>query len=251
MIVYFTGTGNSRYCAQLLADRLEDRCLDAFYFIRDDIAVELISEKPWVFVMPTYSWQMPRVFAQLIRGGTFSGNQDAYFVMTCGGDIGSAGRNNEALCREKGLRYRGTLPVVMPDNYIVMFRPPERAEALSIVDAARPVLERGAADIAAGRDFPPMKPRLLDGLKSGIVNTLFYRFQIKSEAFSVSSACIGCGKCETVCPLGNIRLKEGKPIWGSRCTHCMACICLCPTEAIEYGGATRGKPRYQCPPYHK
>ena len=30
MIVYFTGTGNSRHCAQLLARRLEDQLVDAF-----------------------------------------------------------------------------------------------------------------------------------------------------------------------------------------------------------------------------
>ena len=25
---------------------------------------------------------------------------------------------------------------------------------------------------------------------------------------------------------------------------CMACICYCPKEAIEYGKKSRGKPRY-------
>nr|WP_264291386.1 MULTISPECIES: hypothetical protein [unclassified Dorea] len=28
------------------------------------------------------------------------------------------------------------------------------------------------------------------------------------------------------------------------CTHCMACICYCPAEAIEYGKKSVGKPRY-------
>ena len=28
------------------------------------------------------------------------------------------------------------------------------------------------------------------------------------------------------------------------CTHCMACICYCPTSAIEYGKKSLGKPRY-------
>ena len=46
MIVYFTGTGNSRYCARLLADRLGDACVDSFHFIRDGIAADLISGKP-------------------------------------------------------------------------------------------------------------------------------------------------------------------------------------------------------------
>ena len=65
----------------------------------------------------------------------------------------------------------------------------------------------------------------------------------------VTDACIGCGKCERVCVLKNISIREGRPIWGEECTHCMACICGCPTEAIEYGKRSQGKPRYQCKDY--
>lgn len=49
-----------------------------------------------------------------------------------------------------------------------------------------------------------------------------------------------------LCPLNNITLEDGKPLWGGNCTHCMACISYCPTEAIEYGRRSVGKPRYRC-----
>lgn len=39
-------------------------------------------------------------------------------------------------------------------------------------------------------------------------------------------------------------LQNGKPLWGQDCTHCMACLCCCPAEAIEYGKMSLGKPRY-------
>lgn len=251
MIVYFTGTGNSRYCAKMLADQLEDDLLDTFPFLRDGIAPELTSRKPWVFVAPTYSWQLPRIFADLIRSGRFSGSQDAYFVMTCGDDIGAAAQGNRELCQEKGFHYRGTLPVVMPENYIAMFQAPQPEEAKQIIAAARPTLERALTLLREGREFPPVKAGVLDGLKSGLVNRLFYRFQVKATPFTVSDKCISCGKCEAVCPMGNVRMEAGRPVWGNRCTHCMACICGCPAEAIEYGRSSQGKPRYQCPEYGK
>lgn len=247
MIFYFTGTGNSRYCAQQIAAQLHDTCQDSFHFIRDGIAPELSSPTPWVFVAPTYSWQLPRVFAEIIRSGRFSGSQDAYFVMTCGSDIGKAALGNQKLCQEKGFHYRGTLPVIMPENYIAMFSAPEPEEAKEIIAAARPILEQGITCIRDGKDFPPVKTRVLDGLKSGLVNRLFYRFNVKADPFTVSNACISCGKCASLCPLGNIHMEHGKPMWGKNCTHCMACICSCPIQAIEYGKASRGKPRYRCP----
>lgn len=125
MIVYFIGTGNSRYCAQILAHALGDETVDAFRFIRDGIAAELISEKLWVFVAPTYGWQFPHIFADFIRNGSFTGHRGAYFVMTCGGDIGNAGAKIAPLCAEKNLNYKGVLQVVMPENYIALFNAPE------------------------------------------------------------------------------------------------------------------------------
>lgn len=249
MIVYFTGTGNSRYCAEFLADRLDDVCTDALGYIRDGIAADLHSQKPWVFVCPTYSWQIPRVFAQFIRSGKFTGNPDAYFVMTCGSEVGNPEPNNRAVCGTAGLEYRGTAPVVMPENYIAMFSAPGPEEARRIVEAASPTLEKIAETLRGGKDLPVLPVHMLDKLKSGPVNTGFYRFYVKAKPFTVSDACVSCGRCEEACPLGNILLRDGLPEWGDCCTHCMACICGCPVRAIEYGRTSKGKPRYQCPPY--
>ncbi|MDO4553446.1 MAG: EFR1 family ferrodoxin [Bacillota bacterium] len=249
MIIYFTGTGNSRYCAGMLADRLQDELTDSFPFIRGGVGAELVSQRPWVFVSPTYAWQLPRIFTDFIRKSSFSGSREAYFVMTCGSDTGRAAAANRALCREKGLLCRGTLTVVMPENYVAMFPVPGEAEAQKIIAAAKPVLESGAAAIRDGLDFPGVKTGLADSFKSGLANRFFNRFAIKAKAFAASDACVGCGKCAESCPLGNITLQNERPVWDNRCTHCMACICGCPSEAIEYGKASAGKPRYQCPEY--
>lgn len=250
MIVYFSGTGNSRYCAQFLAAQLNDEIIDAFHFIRDGIAAELCSGRPWVFVSPTYGWQIPRIFADFLRSGYFTGSRNAYFVMTCGSEIGNAGALLQTLCAEKGFAYQGVLEVIMPENYIAMFPVPDEAESAKIIAAARPALEAGADCIRREKPFPDKKNSMVDRLKSGVVNSLFYKFCVKAKAFYATDACIGCGKCEQSCPMNNIHLKDGKPVWGNRCTHCMACICGCPTEAIEYGRHSHGKPRYQCVAYN-
>lgn len=247
MIVYFTGTGNSRWCARQLAEHLKDRLTDAAPYLRGGIAAELCSERPWVFVCPTYAWQPPREFVAFLDAAYLSGSRDAYFVMTCGGELGVVEKTLEALCSRKGLRFRGVLEVIMPDNYLVMFRAPEPEKARQIIRAARPVLEQGAAAVAAGKDFPPRKTGVLDRIKSGPVNRGFYRFFIKSRGFRTTDACVGCGKCTELCPLQNITLNNGRPVWGERCTQCMACLNGCPKEAVEYGKATVGKRRYWCP----
>ncbi|HBR08102.1 MAG TPA: flavodoxin [Clostridiales bacterium] len=251
MIVYFSGTGNSWYCAQMLSAKLNDELIDSFHFIKDGIAAELHSERPWVFVSPTYGWQLPRIFTDFLRSGSFSGNRNAYFVMTCGSEIGNAGAGNQTLCGEKGFAYKGTLQAVMPENYIAMFNVPDAAECARLVAEAAPTIEAGAECIRQEKPFPEGKVGPIDRLKSGVVNRAFYKFIIKAKPFYATDACVGCGKCAQVCPLNNIRLQDGKPVWGRHCTHCMACICLCPAEAVEYGKHSLGKPRYQCKPFQK
>ena len=114
MIVYFTGTGNSRYAAQALADVLGDERVDTRPFLKNGEKLELRSERPWVFVCPTYAWRIPRVFRELIEKGLFVGNRRAYFVMTCGDSIGRADEEIARLCGRKGFSCMGVMPVVMP-----------------------------------------------------------------------------------------------------------------------------------------
>ena len=249
MIVYFSGTGNSRWCADLLADHLQDETLDSFGYIRNGIAADLISGKPWVFVCPTYAWKIPRIFEQFIRSGNFMGEQEAYFVLTCGAGVGGAGAFLEELCQSVGLRYMGILEVVLPENYIAMFPVPDETKSRKIFEKARPVLLEGVYHIKQKQPFPGKKPSAVGRLQSKLINDVFYSRFIKADPFTVSDKCIGCGKCVDACVLGNVALQDGKPVWGQNCTHCMACICGCPVEAIEYGRMSKGKRRYQAPSY--
>ena len=244
MIVYFSGTGNSRFCGETLARQLGDECRDSFYFIRDGVRAELTSTRPWVFVSPTYAWRIPRIFAEFLRNSDFSGSREAYFLMTCGDGVGNAARFLPELCREKGLTFRGLFPVIMPENYIAMFNAPTFDKAESIVQNAEPHIENAISRIKSGESFQKPRNNLYDRFMSGPVNPIFYRFIVKAKAFRTKDTCIGCGQCVKNCPMNNIALNNGKPKWGKNCTHCMACICYCPTEAIEYGKKSVGKPRY-------
>lgn len=249
MIVYYTGTGNSRYAAEYLASATGDALVDAAPYIQSGKAAALTSEKPWVFVSPTYGWRIPRIFREFIERGTFSGSRETYFVMTCGSEIGNAGAYLQKLCAEKEFVFRGVQEVVMPENYVAMFYVPGEAESAEIRSSADRTLAQTADFMCAGKNFPHHAAAFIDRVRSTVVNPVFYAVCVKARAFTVSDTCIGCGKCAKGCPVNGIEMKNGKPVWTGTCTHCMACICGCPAAAIEYGRQSLGKPRYQCPHY--
>ena len=246
MVIYFTGTGNSRCVAQWIAQQVQDELVDAGVYIKSGQSPQLCSDKPWIFVAPTYSWRIPRVFLDFIKRSSFKGGSKAYFAMTCGSETGCAQDKNEQLCKAKGFEYMGTLGVVMPENYIALFDAPGEEESERIKEQARITTQQACGIIKAGGTLPRLKSGIADAVKSGIVNDIFYKFVISSKKFYATDACISCGKCETLCPLNGIRLVNGKPVWNGSCTHCMACICSCPAKAIEYANATQNKRRYTC-----
>lgn len=245
MVLYFSGTGNSAYAARRMARALGDNlcCLTDRIRSRDTSPIE--TGERLVIVTPTYGWRIPRLVRQHLLASELRGARRAWFVMTCGSEIGSAQRYNRELCREKGLTCMGTAQVVMPENYIALFRVPGVEESRQIVARAEPDIDRAIAALAAGEAFAPPRNNLYDRVVSGPVNPVFYALVVKDRAFAAGAACTGCGRCAQLCPTNNIILRSGKPVWGGNCTHCMACISYCPTEAIEYGKKSAGKPRYQ------
>ena len=246
MIVYFSGTGNSRFVAHRLAAQLGDALTDAGPLIKQGGPVALHSETPWVFVAPVYAWRMAKVFEDFLHTAELQGSRLAYFLLTCGSDMGGAARALRPLCEAKGLRQMGVMPVVMPENYLAMFPVPNRGQSLRIIHAALPGIREAGERIALRRPLPAPRRGLLDAVKSGPVNRGFYRHFVSAEGFRVTESCVSCGACTERCVLNNIRLVDGRPVWGEACTHCMACICHCPAGAIEYKKRTVGKRRYTC-----
>lgn len=279
MIYAFSGTGNSAYVARRIAEvtGYEVRSINDALTGKGLTTSSASPSEPLVFVTPTYAWQMPHVVRDWIERTDFGGRggvdsrdgsrgaspkgkglgpvrardaglwRDAYFVMTCGGEIGNAPASIARLCKRVGLAYRGCARIVMPDNYIVMFEAPTEEESRRIIADAEPAILEVAERIRRGDDLVPPRSGFMDAVKSGPVNALFNGAYIKSLVPSATDACTACGACVGLCPLENIHLADGRPVWGKTCTHCMACVSGCPQGAVECGKGTRGKRRYRCP----
>lgn len=244
MILYFSGTGNSGYAARRIADGLGEPLLCLNDRIKAGNTAPVETGERLVIVTPTYAWRIPRIVEDWLLHTELTGAKRAWFVMTCGSEIGDADRYNRRLCQAKSLACMGTAQIVMPENFIAMFNAPTVEEARRIVAKAEPFIDRAIAAIRAGHMFSPPRKKLYDRIASSAVNPVFYPLFVKANSFTASDVCIGCGKCEKLCPLNNITLQNARPVWGTNCTQCMACICYCPTRAIEYGKKSAGKPRY-------
>lgn len=244
MIIYFSGTGNSRYLAMLLSQQLKEECINSSEYMRRNEFGVFHSDKPYIFVFPTYAYRMPHIFEEFIQNSFFEGNKKAYFIMSCGADTGNSVQYIRKLCQEKNLEFMGLEPIVMPDNYVVMYAPTSEKEVPAIIQKASSQVLAISKPIHEQKKLKELSISVIDKIKSGKTNDLFYKFFVSANKFYATDACVSCGLCQQNCPLNNIELVNGKPKWSDSCTHCLACIGSCPKKAIEYGKGTKNRTPY-------
>ena len=242
MILYFSGTGNSRFVACELGKQLKDEVVAINTYLKEGTKGVFDSSNPYIFVTPTYMSRMPMKVEQFLLDATFKGNKNAYFVLTAGQVIGNAGNYCKKICVEQGLQYKGIHAIEMPANYVVMYDVLDREQAAEAAKKALPAIEK-VADII--RNGNVLKNQGLNGHKMfSAIAPAFTSVMVKAKNFYAEDTCISCEKCKELCPLNNVSYIEGKPVWGENCMHCMACISACPAKAIQYGKGTKAKNRY-------
>lgn len=247
MIIYFSGTGNSGYIAKRTAQIIGAEAVDLFERIRNkDYSPIDANGETLTVCAPTYAWRIPHILTDYLKKTPIENCRGIYFLMTCGDDIGNAEKYLSKLCGQIDKEYMGCAYFRMPENYIAMFTAPNDGQAERIIEKSEKKITETAEAVARGEKLPRVAVNTVGRLKSGIVNTAFYALCVKADKFYATEKCVSCGKCEKLCPLSNITVTDGKPVWGKDCTHCMACICRCPAEAIEYGNKSQGKNRYYC-----
>lgn len=150
MILYFTGTGNSRYLAKKIAAETGEELFCINEKIKAGETGEIKVHGNLIFVTPTYAWRIPKLVREWILHTDFTGVNRVWFVMNCGDSIGKADSYNQKLCMQKGWEYMGTLQITMPENYIAMFPVPEPKESKRIIEEAGPVIKKAIQCIGTG-----------------------------------------------------------------------------------------------------
>jgi len=246
MVIYFSGTGNTEYIAELIAEGLNDECVDLSDRIKNNDKSPLYSEKIYVICTPIYVCEMPLFLIKYLKSISFNGNNKVYFVFTSGGYCGSAKVQAKLFSFKKNLKYLGCEEFVMPRNYVansMYSMDDEKVIRRKISDATKKV-KQVVENIKSGNKLKTRHVWLFETLIIAPFAPVWTKYKLVARDFYTTDECIGCRLCEKVCPLNNIEIVDRKPKWGGSCTHCMACISKCPKKAIEFGNVTQGKTRY-------
>lgn len=278
-IYYFSGTGNSLAVARDIAANLEGRCLSIPSLMeREPICVEA---EVLGFVFPVYHKSIPLILKRFVEKLADLDKKYLFSVSTYGDTPGQATPHLQQLLQSRGGQLAAGFGVHLPYNYLtpswslkdffgtftlrevspeqqqILFEQAQKkiAEITTFVRARQTGTYEMTHDIVS---------RLLDSLNlserlaksvwlkiAGVEEVPDLPFlesrQLMGRAFHADEQCVGCGICARICPLGNISMVDGRPVWHEHCEQCFACLQWCPQSAVQFGAHTTAKRRYHHP----
>jgi len=250
MIFYFTGTGNSLYIAQKLADKFDTRLVSIKEATHSsNYNFQLEKNEILGIVVPVYYMGLPNIVNNFLKNLTLSGNPKTTFaIVTFGGMAGNAVDNIENLLFNKNIKTNYKLDLRMPENYVVYYNPPSKVGQEEIFQNAE--IELSSFIKALSEENPSFynnNKNLITKIASKIFYSL-YNLSTKTQKFYSTEKCIGCKICAQICPSKAIVMENNRPRWiKNTCEKCSACINRCPHGAVEYGKSTIKRNRYVNP----
>jgi ferredoxin len=233
-LFFFSGTGNTSLAARAVAEALRK----AGHTVRP-VAVESADPEGYEpgdllgIAFPAAAGATYPFVLDFIGRLPSAEGTGAFLVVTMAASAGGVSpRVREALAA-KGYSPVGLLEVVMPTNFRRERDPGGEDDAVLArgMEESRGFAERLGEDAAEWPEGPGGFTRMVEEAQS-----LWRELRSRYRLSVAEDRCTGCGECADVCPVDNIVMEDGIPVFGDVCQVCMRCFSGCPEHAILVGG---------------
>lgn len=237
--IYFSGTGNSKYCIRRFLEEYDSNSL-AFSIEQDEAVTHIKRNHEIVISYPVQFSNVPKILHDYVITNSHIWKGKRIFIIATMGLFSGDGAGILArLLAKYGAIITGGLHLKMPDSISDEKALKRKYEKnLALIRNAEIKIHKAVMQIKNGN--PPQEGlgiwyhiAGLFGQRLYFYNkTKYYTDQLKIDY----KKCIGCGLCEKLCPMKNIKLINDTAVAENKCTMCYRCISKCPKQAITLLG---------------
>ncbi len=250
----FSGTGNTERACRELLKKLEERGHETAYFaIRRDAERPSLAGCDLLLIgYPVHGFNAPTPVLKFLKSlDKTQKKTPCYLVRTSGEPLrlnNASGITPKRILKRKGYAVYGEFHYVLPYN--IIFRHSD-GMAARMQQGMELRLPSDAEKIALMQRFK-VKRGPMTRFVSFVCRVEHTAMPLIGRHFKTTEKCVGCGKCEKVCPQKNIHICDGKPVFGKSCVGCMGCVFSCPADAIRpalfNGWRVNGAYSFDAPP---
>ena len=248
ILYYFSGTGNTLMLARLLTKELGDTEIINIVSVKES---DEIPEADAIGILfPVYAFGLPKIMQNFVNKKLQIADNTYVFSLTnfAGAGGAAASKQLKNLLAVNGIKLNARFWVPMPSNYIP-FGGAESQEkqnkrflsAANGINKIAEIINKRPGNYFYKRNRIPL-----------FIANIFHNFFMKkcgkaAQKFYANDKCSSNEVCAKICPTNNIKIIEGRPVWGNNCEQCMACLQWCPAAAIQIGGVPENRIRYHNP----
>ncbi len=240
LLIYFTGTFNTRYVTGKVKERFEKEGWTVTTYEIDPLNTERLDLSSYDIIglgYPIHGYAAPWAFLKFIRHQKFPKGIKAFIYKNSGETEHANDASSKFVLRKlrrDRVNIRNEYHFLMPYN--IHFKFSDHA-VREILEMDRRLLEILAYEVV--NDIPNLKPyKLWPRFVASVVSRPQYiGGDLNSFLYHVDkNKCNGCDLCIKRCPTKNIYRKEnGEIAFHHNCLMCMRCSLYCPTDAFDIG----------------
>lgn len=225
-ILYFTSTGNCLYVAKKIGGNLCSipQAVKAGKYNFEDDCIGV--------VFPVFGLCVPPYVEEFLSKVQFKSNYQ-FAIITYGFFDGAATSHFMKLTSSYGIKFNYVTTLKMVENYLPGFEMDKQIQKEPKKEIEKHI-EQIISDIKNKKQFIHQDSFIDKFLTKNHLKNYGYKPGLgETKNYHLCSTCHGCGTCVKVCPVDNIKIGNGKPVFGPNCISCLACTQNCPNNAIK------------------